>query len=368
MTPSAAPSAGSSSAGSATYDRTMLEARLVVRRAGFTLDLALSVAGGEVVALLGPNGAGKTTALRALAGLVPLDAGIGHEIAEDAEARVRTPPERRRVGVVFQDYLLFPHLSARENVAFGLRARGVDRSDARGRADAALARFGLAEHAASRPAALSGGQAQRVALARALVGGPRLLLLDEPLAALDAGTRIEVRADLRRRLADFAGATVVVTHDAVDAFVLADRLVVVEDGLVVQTGTPSEVARRPVTAYVARLVGLNLYRGVAADGTVTLDGGGSLVGAHHDDGAVFVSFRPSSVTLHRGRPHSSARNAWPVTVEALEPQGDTVRVALTGQPDLAADVTPLAVAELGLEPGTRVWAALKATETEVYPA
>jgi molybdate transport system ATP-binding protein len=371
MTPSAGPSAGSSSAGSATYDRTMLEARLVVRRAGFTLDLALSVAGGEVVALLGPNGAGKTTALRALAGLVPLDAGfarIGHEIAEDAEARVRTPPERRRVGVVFQDYLLFPHLSARENVAFGLRARGVDRSDARGRADAALARFGLAEHAASRPAALSGGQAQRVALARALVGEPRLLLLDEPLAALDAGTRIEVRADLRRRLADFAGATVVVTHDAVDAFVLADRLVVVEDGRVVQTGTPSEVARRPVTAYVARLVGLNLYRGVAADGTVTLDGGGSLVGAHHDDGAVFVSFRPSSVTLHRGRPHSSARNAWPVTVEALEPQGDTVRVALTGQPDLAADVTPLAVAELGLEPGTRVWAALKATETEVYPA
>jgi len=364
-------SAGSSEAASPADDRTVLESELVVHRGGFILDLALSVAAGEVVALLGPNGAGKTTALRALAGLVPLDRGwtrIGRDVAEDAEARIRTPPERRQVGVVFQDYLLFPHLSAQENVAFGLRARGVDRAEARGRADAALARFGLAEHAAKRPAALSGGQAQRVALARALVGEPRLLLLDEPLAALDAGTRIEVRADLRRRLAEFAGATVVVTHDAVDAFVLADRLVVVEDGRVVQGGTPSEVARRPVTAYVAQLVGLNLYRGVGAGGTVTLDGGGVLVGAHHDDGAVFVSFRPSSVTLHRRRPDSSARNAWPVTVEALERQGDTVRVALAGQPDVAADVTPLAVAELGLETGTRVWAVLKATETEVYPA
>jgi molybdate transport system ATP-binding protein len=353
------------------HDRTLLDAELLVRRDGFTLDLALSVAGGEVVALLGPNGAGKTTALRALAGLVPLDRGwtrIGGEVAEDAEARVRTAPERRQVGVVFQDYLLFPHLSARENVAFGLRARGVDRTSARARADAALARVGLAEHADKRPRALSGGQAQRVALARALVTEPQLMLLDEPLSALDAGTRIEVRADLRRRLTEFAGATVVVTHDAVDAFVLADRLVVVEDGRVVQTGTPADVARRPVTAYVARLVGLNLYRGVGADGVVTLDGGGSLVGAHHENGPSFVSFRPSSVTLHRRRPDSSARNTWPVTVEALEQQGDTVRVALAGRPDVAADVTPLAVAELGLEPGAQVWAALKATETEVYPA
>ena len=353
------------------YDRTVLDAEIVVHRDGFTLDLALTVAAGEVVALLGPNGAGKTTALRALAGLVPLDSGharIGRDVAEDTAARVRVPSERRQVGVVFQDYLLFPHLSARENVAFGLRARGVDRHAARERADAVLARFGLAEHAGKRPGALSGGQAQRVALARALVTEPQLMLLDEPLSALDAGTRIEVRADLRRRLAEFSGATVVVTHDPVDAFVLADRLVVVEDGRVVQTGTPSEVARRPVTAYVARLVGLNLYRGVAADGTVTLDGGGSLVGAHHADGPVFVSFRPSAVTLHRARPDSSARNAWPVTVDAIEQQGDTVRVALSGQPDVAVDVTPLAVAELGLEPGNRVWAALKATETEVYPA
>ncbi len=355
----------------ATYGRQLLEADLDVRRGSFRLRMSLSVAAGEVVAMLGPNGAGKTTVLRALSGLLPVDEGyvrLGRDVLEDVTARIWRAPEHRRVGMVFQDYLLFPHLSARENVAFGLRARGIARDVARVRADDALDRMGLAEHAGKRPAALSGGQAQRVALARALVTEPRLMLLDEPLAALDAGTRPEVRADLRQRLAAFDGATVVVTHDAVDAFVLADRLVVVEDGRVVQTGTPAEVASRPVTAYVARLVGLNLYRGQAADGVVTLAGGARLVGAHHDYGPVLVAFRPSSVVLHRRRPDSSARNTWAARVVSLEQQGDTVRVALAGPLDAAADVTPLAVAELGLEPGVEVWAALKATETAVYPA
>jgi molybdate transport system ATP-binding protein len=355
----------------AAYGRQLLDAELEVRRDSFRLRLSLSVAAGEVVAMLGPNGAGKTTVLRALSGLLPVDNGyvrLGRDVLEDVAARIRVAPERRRVGMVFQDYLLFPHLSARENVAFGLRARGVDRDLARTKADEALDRMGLGEQAAKRPGALSGGQAQRVALARALVTEPRLMLLDEPLAALDAGTRLEVRADLRRRLADFDGATVVVTHDPVDAFVLADRLVVVEDGRVVQTGTPAEVASRPVTAYVARLVGLNLYRGVAADGVVSLAGGARLVGPHHDNGPVLVAFRPSSVVLHRRPPDSSARNTWAARVASLEQQGDTVRVSLTGPLDAAADVTPLAVAELGLEPGAEVWAALKATETAVYPA
>jgi molybdate transport system ATP-binding protein len=355
----------------ATYDPKLLDADLDVRRDEFRLRMHLSASAGEVVALLGPNGAGKTTALRALAGLLPIDDGhvrLGGDALEDVGGRIRLAPERRRVGVVFQDYLLFPHLSARENVAFGLRARGVDRLAARTRADAALDRMGLAAYARQRPAALSGGQAQRVALARALVTEPRLLLLDEPLAALDAGTRLEVRADLRRRLAEFDGATVVVTHDAVDAFVLADRLVVVENGEVVQVGTPPEVASRPVTEYVAKLVGLNLYRGTAVDGAVTLAGGATLVGAHHDNGPVLAAFRPSSVVLHRHRPDSSARNTWAARVVSLEQHGDTVRVALTGALDAAADVTPLAVAELALEPGAEVWAAVKATETTVYPA
>ncbi len=348
-----------------------LNAVLGIDRGAFRLDLDVTVAAGEVVAVVGPNGAGKSTALRALAGLLPLDEGrvlLDGDVIEDAAARTRLPADRRSVGVVFQDYLLFPHLSARENVAFGLRARGVDRSTARRRADAWLDRLGLLPQAGSRPAALSGGQAQRVALARALVTEPQLLLLDEPLAALDAGTRLQVRADLRLQLSGFAGATVLVTHDALDAFVLADRLVVLEGGRVVQTGTPTEVARRPRTEYVAQLVGLNLYRGDASGTTVALAGGATVTSASAAVGPVLVAFSPASVTVHRNRPEGSARNCWPVTVGALEQHAATVRVRLTGALDVAADLTPLSVAQLALEPGAQVWAAVKATETSVYPA
>ena len=348
-----------------------LEAELRVRRGTFDLDLAITVQSGEVVALLGPNGAGKSTALRLLAGLLAVDDGLvrlGGRVVEDTVARVRVPPEQREVGVVFQDYLLFPHLSARENVAFGLRARGVPRAEARARADAWLDRVGLAGYAGQRPRRLSGGQGQRVALARALAADPRLLLLDEPLAALDAGTRLEVRADLRRHLAGYDGAAVVVTHDALDAMVLADRLVVLENGRVVQAGTPREIAAHPRTDYVARLVGLNLLRGRAVDGRVDLPGGSTLTSAGHADGDVFVSFPPTAVALHRRQPEGSARNCWPGRVTSVEVHGDTVRVALVGPVPVVADVTPLAVADLGLRPDTEVWATVKATETTVYPA
>lgn len=235
-----------------------LDARLVVERGAFRLDVALSVAPGEVVALLGPNGAGKTTALRALAGLTPLTGG---RLRLDGTALERTPPEARPVGVVFQDYLLFPHLTALDNVAFGPRCHGATKAEARAQAAEWLDRLGLADRAGAKPRKLSGGQAQRVALARALATRPRLLLLDEPLAALDARTRLEVRAQLRRHLAEFEAVAVLVTHDPLDAMVLADRLVVVEDGRVVQEGAPSDIARHPRTDYIAQLVGLNLYRG-----------------------------------------------------------------------------------------------------------
>ncbi|MBA2769445.1 MAG: ABC transporter ATP-binding protein [Sporichthyaceae bacterium] len=333
--------------------------------------MRFGVAAGEVVAILGPNGAGKSTALRALAGLLPLHRGhvrLDGAVLDDAAAGVRLPPERRPVGLVFQDYLLFPHLSARENVAFGLRARGVGRAAAGARADVALAGVGLADVGDRKPRQLSGGEAQRVALARVLVTEPRLVLLDEPLAALDAGSRLQVRADLRRQLAGFGGATVLVTHDALDAFVLADRLVVLEEGAVVQAGTPTEVARRPRTDYVARLVGLNLYRGVAHGTSVTLDTGAVVASAHHATGRVLVAFPPAAVTVHREQPHGSARNAWPVTVVRQEQHADTVRVWLTGPLDVAADLTPLSVGELRLEPGAEVWAAVKAMETMVYPS
>jgi molybdate transport system ATP-binding protein len=207
-----------------------LRAHLDVRRGGFHLDVQVNAEAGEVLALLGPNGAGKTTALRSLAGLTPLSGGrvlLDQEVLEDPAARRWTPPERRQVGVVFQEYLLFPHLSVLDNVAFGPRSRGQSTRAARERARTLLADMGLDQYAAARPRTLSGGQAQRVALARALAADPRLLLLDEPLAALDAHTRLDTRAQLRRHLADFTGATLLVTHDPLDAMVLADRILII---------------------------------------------------------------------------------------------------------------------------------------------
>ncbi|MFE7724492.1 ABC transporter ATP-binding protein [Streptomyces anthocyanicus] len=341
-----------------------LDARLVVERGGFRLDVALTAAPGDVVALLGPNGAGKTTALRALAGIVPLS--DGHLRLDGAELD-RTPPESRPVGVVFQDYLLFPHLTALDNVAFGPRCRGATKAQARAQAAAWLERLGLAGHAAAKPRRLSGGQAQRVALARALATRPRLLLLDEPLAALDARTRLDVRAQLRRHLADFEAVAVLVTHDPLDAMVLADHLVVVEDGHVVQEGTPSHIARRPRTDYIAHLVGLNLYRGRAEGHTVRLEGGPAITTTEELTGPAFVAFPPSAVTLHRERPTgSSARNVWRCEVAGLETHGDQIRADLTGDLPLAADLTTLAAAELDLHPGATVWAAVKATQTHAY--
>ncbi|MGA5440377.1 ABC transporter ATP-binding protein [Streptomyces griseoincarnatus] len=343
-----------------------LDAHLVVERGSFRLDITLTAAPGDVVALLGPNGAGKTTALRALAGLAPLTDG---RLRLDGKDLARTPPESRPVGVVFQDYLLFPHLTALDNVAFGPRCRGAGRSEARTRAAAWLERMGLAAHMGAKPRRLSGGQAQRVALARALATDPRLLLLDEPLAALDARTRLEVRAQLRRHLADFEAVAVLVTHDPLDAMVLADRLVVVEHGRVVQEGAPADIARHPRTEYIAQLVGLNLYRGRADGHTVRLDAGPEVSTTENVSGPAFVAFPPGAVTLYRDRPTgSSARNLWRCEVAGLESHGDQIRVELTGELPLAADLTAVAVAELGLHPGAPIWAAVKATQTHAYPA
>lgn len=347
-----------------------LRADIDVRRGSFHLSLALDARPGEVVALLGPNGSGKSSALQTLAGLVPAAAGrvrLAGVVLEDPGSGVRVPAEARRIAMVFQDYLLFPHLSALDNVAFGLRARGVSRRTAQERALGWLQRMGVAAHARSRPSALSGGQAQRVALARALATDPALLLLDEPLAALDAGTRLDVRAALRRHLADYDGCVLLVTHDALDAMVLADRLVVVENGRVVQQGTPSEVARAPRTEYVARLVGLNLYRGEGSEHTVRVDEAQVTV-SEPVHGPAFVAFPPAAVALHRTRPDGSARNVWQGRVQHLEQHADTVRVQVEAPLSVLADVTTAAVADLELDVGSRVWVAVKATEVRAYPA
>jgi len=376
---------------------TGLAARIVLHRDRFTLRAELAVQPGEVLAVLGPNGAGKTTLLRILAGLLAVTEGavtVAGQVWDDAASDRFVPAVERSVGLVFQDYRLFPHLRVLDNVAFAGRARGLRRRTARARAMLVIDRLGLGDLADRRPAELSGGQAQRVALARALAAEPTMLLLDEPLAALDARTRLALRTELRRQLTGFAGPTVVVTHDPLEALVLADRILVLETGRIVQEGTPSEVARRPATEYVARLMGLNLYPGVLTDpgtGRVDLDDGGVLVAAGSgaagpgDDSfrdgrperpaagsPVLVVLAPAAIMLHAGEPGpGSARNVWAGVVSGVELLTDRVRVAVSGMPgspSALVDVTPAAVAALGLSAGQMVWLSAKATEVTAYPA
>ena len=344
-----------------------LDVDVRVQRGSLSVEAGFAVADGEVLALLGPNGAGKSTLVRILAGLLRPEGGhvtVDGTIWDDAATHVL--PSERSVGMVFQDALLFPHLSVADNVAFGLRTRGAAKAAARRTAEGWLARVGLEGLGDRRPAELSGGQAQRAALARALVVDPAVLLLDEPLSALDARTRLTVRAELRRHLADFPGSTVLVTHDPVDAMALADRVVVVEEGRIVQTGPPAEVARAPRTDYVARLVGLALLPGTAEGRTVRLDGGGVVAVAEEASGPVFAAVRPESVALYLRRPEGSPRNVWPARLVAATPHGATVRCELAGEVPLIADVTATAFAELGLAPGAEVWATVKASEVSVY--
>jgi molybdate transport system ATP-binding protein len=353
----------------ATTSGSRLDARVVVRRPGHVLDVHLTAEPGDVVAVIGPNGAGKSTLLRALAGLVPLDEGtVVHDgrTWDGPGTRLRT--QDRDLGVVFQRQLLFPHLDALANVAFGPRSRGVARRAAEQRAQRWLERFGVEDLARRRPHQLSGGQAQRVAIARALAGEPRVLLLDEPLAALDVGVAMALRVELARHLASYDGVAVVVTHDALDALTLANRVVVLDEGRVVQQGSPAEVAERPQTDHVARLVGLNVLHG-RSDGTlVHLAEGSTLVSTTEATGEVNACFSPSAVTLTLEEPTGSARNRWPGTVTSVVPHGAAVRVHLDAAGGLIADVTPASATGLGLAPGRPVWATVKATEVTVYGA
>jgi molybdate transport system ATP-binding protein len=255
-----------------------------------------------------------------------------------------------------------------ENVAFGLRARGVARNQARARATAWLERVGLADHAGHQPRALSGGQAQRVALARALATEPRLLLLDEPLAALDAGTRGDVRRDLRRHLATFGGIRLLVTHDPVDAYALADRVIVIEGGTVAQAGTLADVTARPRSPYIAELVGVNLLSGTGDGGAVTTATGARIVAADRVDGPTLAMIQPHAVALYPSPPAGSPRNVWAATVADIDRRADRVRVRLDGTVPLVAEITPAALDALALRAGDTVWASVKATEITTYPA
>jgi molybdate transport system ATP-binding protein len=308
------------------------------------LDARLRAEPGEVVGVIGPNGAGKTTLLSALAGL------IGHEGTVSLDGESWTQPPRsirdRRVGIVFQDQRLFPHLCALDNVAFGLRSRGMSRADAELRARGWLDRFGILDLARRRPGQLSGGQAQRVAIARALALDPVLLLLDEPFSGLDVGVATALRTELARHLAAYGGITLMVTHDAIDALTLADRVLVLDAGRVAQVGAPMEVAARPRTEHVARLVGLNVLR----------------------EGGRLIAFSPGVVTVSLSEPEGSARHRWPGVIAHTAPHGGSVRLLVTGVHDLLADVTPESTVEMALKPGREVWLSVKESAIESYAA
>jgi molybdate transport system ATP-binding protein len=347
-----------------------VDAEFRVSLGGFTLDAALHVADNELCVLVGPNGAGKTTVLRALAGLLAIDEGTIRldDTVVDAPADDEfVPPERRSVGVVFQEFLLFPNLNARDNVAFGLRERGMRKAVARDRADAWLERVGLGDKRSARPRELSSGQAQRVALARALAPEPSLLLMDEPLAALDVQTRAELRRDLRTALDGTPGARILVTHDPIDALTLADRVLILEDGVIVQTGSPADVVSQPRSQYVADLVGVNLFRGEAVGHVVRLMAGEQLTVADEHSGDVVALIAPRAVSVHRNKPSGSARNVWAGTVAGIERIGDRVRLRIAGPVPIVAEITPESVTALELRDGDPVWAAVKATEIDVSP-
>lgn len=355
-----------------------LAAQLAVSRGSFSLDVEFVVPRGGVLAVLGPNGSGKSTTLGCLAGQVGMPRG---RIDLDGRDLRPLPPHARRVGLLAQDALLFPHLSVLANVAFGPRSRGASRAEADRLGRHWLAEVGAAEFAERKPAQLSGGQAQRVAVARALATDPDLLLLDEPLAALDVDAAPAVRALLRRVLhtGERRRATVLVTHDPLDALALADHVVILDRGRIVERGSTKAVLAAPRTVFAARIAGLNLVSGTATESGLRTDDASSISGMLADDAVLaepaVAVFPPSSVSLFAAGtgPAGSARNSADAVVVAVEPHGPVVRVRLgagtAGWVDgLAADLTPAAVAELGLEPGRPVRAAVKATAVEIHPA
>jgi molybdate transport system ATP-binding protein len=341
-----------------------LHASIKTWRNDFALDVEMTIFAGETVAILGPNGAGKTTLLRALAGLIPIRGNVelDGEVFDDSHTGRHITTELRHVGLVFQDHVLFPHMTVLENVAFGL---GRDGSAV---AMAWLIRAGLSDKAHAMPRELSGGQAQRVALLRTMATEPRLLLLDEPLSSLDVTIRAEVRRELSRQLAGFKGIRILVTHDPLEAMALADRLMVLENGKIVQSGTPTDVTARPRSRFVADLAGVNLLKGQARGDHIELDGGATIAAPEAGSGDVFAVIHPRAVALYLDKPSGTPRNVWRGRADDIDLEGDRVRVRLSGPVPMVAEVTRSAVRELRLDAEPDVWVSVKATEISVYPA
>ena len=356
----------------------MLRAHVSRRIGPLALDATLEVERGMVLALVGESGSGETTLLRLIAGLEQPDAGrveVDGEVWADTAVGMHVPVERRPLGWVAQDYAVFPHLSALENIAFGLRASGVAARGARSQAAAALARVGLGDAAARRPAHLSGGEQQRVALARALVLRPRLLLLDEPFGALDPSTRQAMRRLLRALVAEDQVTTVCVTHSPLEALAIGERIAVLERGRIIQEGTAAELLRRPRSPVVARFLGINCFRGTIGrrDGAglveIRTESGTIAAVDPGGDAEVLATVDPRDIVVALDAPSGSARNVFRGAVAEISPEppaGERVRVALDTEPPLVAEVTAEAVAALGLRVGMPVFAAFKATGVTPY--
>jgi molybdate transport system ATP-binding protein len=326
----------------------------------FELELALQV--DRTLALVGPSGAGKSSVLRAIAGLVRPSRGfvaLGDDVWLDSERRIFRKPDERRVGLVFQEYALFPHFTVRQNVAYAGKER----------ADEYLERFRISHLADARPSALSGGERQRVALARALARGPGVILLDEPLSALDAHTKGTVRVELQELLDELALPTILVTHDFEDAAALADEVGVIVDGRLRQLATPNELVDRPADAFVASFTGANMLRGVARrfndDMTaVHLDSGELVYSTERAEGRVGVVVYPWEVSIGRLQQHDSAMNLIRGEIRSVVTLGNRVRVRVG---PITAEVTAASASKLELAPGGTAFATFKATGTRLVP-
>jgi molybdate transport system ATP-binding protein len=356
----------------------LLTAELHKRLGQVDLSLTLEAAPGSTLVLVGESGSGKTSALRLMAGLSAPDRGhlsVNGTTWFSSADQLSVPPWRRAVGYVPQDSTLFPHLSVMENVAFGLQAQGLRRATVASRAGSALERFGIAPLRNHRPAQLSGGQQQRVALARALVLEPELLLLDEPLSALDQLARREIRQELRQLLGELTCVSILVTHNPVEALVFGDMVAVLENGKAEQVGSREDLLRRPRSAFIAEFMGVNLFQGSVAgrkDGVArlqTADGELAVMEPDTADSEVFASVSPREITLHLEAPTGSAQNVFFGPIREIIPEpphGERLRIALATHPPLVAEVTSSAARGLGLAEGMVVYAAFKATGVLPY--
>jgi molybdate transport system ATP-binding protein len=345
-------------------------ANMMVRRPGLRVEVDLDAPEGTVLALIGPNGGGKSTSVEALCGLLALDSGrveVAGAVWEDTTARIRLAPQQRSVGVMFQGLSLFPNMTARENVSYGIRSLGTRQAPALRTATAVLEKLDAVELADRPVNQLSGGQAQKIALARALAVEPDLLLLDEPTSKLDVITQTEVRHALLEALRDFAGVTVLVTHQPMEAMALADQIVVLEEGRLTQRGDSTDLQLRPRSAYVAGFAGVNLFEGRSSGDLVQLAGGTSVAVVHAPTGDVFVAIDPNAIALYRTPPEGTPRNVWRLEVAEIDFEGERARVRMTGEMILVAEITRASAMELRLSDKGSIWASTKATQVQAYP-